>query len=62
MLGPNVTNLKAISVRKWPSGYQLVILQELSVDTSNCWSWKIRSTCEPLYRATVKIAAEFIAG
>ena len=62
MLGPNVTNLKVISVRKWPSAYQLVILQALSVDASNCWSWKIRSTCEPLCRAIVKIAAKFIAG
>lgn len=61
MLEANVTNLKAIRARKYPGGYGREILQEFSIDTSNCWSLKIRCTCTVLCCVIVKIVTKFIA-
>lgn len=61
MLEANVTNLKAIRARKYPGGYGIEILQELSLDISNCWSLKIRSMCNVLFSVIVRIVTKFIA-
>lgn len=61
MLEADVTNLKAIRAKKYPGGYGVEILQELSRDISDCWSLKIRSTCNVLCSVIVKIVTKFIA-
>lgn len=61
MLEATVANRKAIRARKYPGGYGVQILQELSVDISNCRSLKIRSTCNALCSVIVKLATKFIS-
>lgn len=56
MLEANITNRKAVRARKYPGGYGTEILQELSVDISNCWSLKVRSTHNVLCSVIIKIS------
>lgn len=62
MLEANVANRKAIRARKYPGGNGVEILQELSVDISNCWSLRIRSMCNALCSVIVKLATTFMTG
>lgn len=61
MLEANVTNRRAIRARKYPGGYGVEILQEVSADISNCKPLKIRFTCDVLCSVIVKIVTKFIA-
>lgn len=61
MLEAKVTNRKAIRARKYPDGYEREILQELSLDFSQCWSLKRRPTWDALKRVIVRLIPEFIA-